>query len=282
MQAQQGAGGTARGVEPHRLARRCKRGVRQRKPQRLADNLRRGRGAQKLAASARRRAGAAAHFGGIFERDLLLRKACADGLHFGRVFARLGQQRDPAGHQHRGLRAQRRQRHHHRGQTLVACGHAHDAFARGQRAHQPSQHRCGIVAIGQRVHHACGALRAAVAGIGAGSRERRGAQTTSTRAQPRRRANPLPNDRCENPAQWLRRFPRASRRACSGSGIPDQAAALGPTPCRHFASGRRDFLKAQSAASPAKVVMRRQGPRRAFRHGANARRPRRNPSPKPS
>ena len=150
--------------------------MRQRKPQRLADDLRRGRRAQKLAASAGRRTGAATHFSSIFERDLLLRKARADALHLGRILAGFGQQRDPTRNQHCGLRPQRRQRHHHRGQSLVAGRHAHHAFARGQRAHQPAQHRCRIVAIRQRVHHACRALRAAVAGIGARSRERRSAQ----------------------------------------------------------------------------------------------------------
>ena len=89
MQAQKGAGRAARGVEPDGLAGGRKRGVRQREAERLADDLRRGRGAQELAASAGRRAGAAAHFGGIFERDLVLRKARADGLHFARVLAGL-------------------------------------------------------------------------------------------------------------------------------------------------------------------------------------------------
>ena len=43
---------------------------------------------------------------------------------------------------------------------------------RWQRAHQPAQHHGSIVAEGQRVHHARGALGAAVAGVGAGSGER--------------------------------------------------------------------------------------------------------------
>ena len=92
-------------VEPDGLAGGCERGMRQGQSQRLADDLRSGRGAEKLASAAGRCAGAASHFGRVFQRDLLLRKARADGLHFARILARLGQERDAAGDQHRGQRA---------------------------------------------------------------------------------------------------------------------------------------------------------------------------------
>ena len=176
VHAQNGAAGAARGVKPDGLAGGRERRVGQRQPERFADNLRGGSGAQKLAASAGRCAGAATHFGGVFERDLLLRKARADGLDFARVFPDLRQKRDAAGNQDGRLLARGSQRHHHGGQALVACGDADDALASGQRAHEAAKNDGGIVAIGQRVEHARGALRAAVAGIGAGSGKGDGAQ----------------------------------------------------------------------------------------------------------
>jgi hypothetical protein len=187
MQAQHGAGRAARGVEPHGLARRRKRGVRQREPQRLADDLRSGRGAQKLAASAGRRAGAAAHLGGVFERDLVLREARADGLHLARVLARLRQQRDAAGNQHGGLSARRRQRHHHRGQALVAGGHAHDALAGGQRAHQAAQHDAASLRYGSEsimpvvpcVRPSQGSVQAPAKGVARSAFNSRAASATS-------------------------------------------------------------------------------------------------------
>ena len=97
----------------------------------------------------------------------MLRKPCTDGLHLARVLALLGQERYAAGNQDCGLGTRRGQGHHHRRQAFVAGGNAQHAFARGQRTHEPAQHHGRIIAVGQRVHHARGALRAAVAGIGA-------------------------------------------------------------------------------------------------------------------
>ena len=82
----------------------------------------------------------------------------------------------PPGTSTPGRSAGRGQRHHHRGQALVAGGDAEHALARGQRAHQAAQHDRGVVAVRQGVHHAGRALRAAVAGIGAGAGERDGVQ----------------------------------------------------------------------------------------------------------
>ena len=50
------------------------------------------------------------------------------------------------------------------------------AAARGQRADQAAEHGGGVVAIGQAVEHAGGALRAAVAGVGAERGEGNGAR----------------------------------------------------------------------------------------------------------
>ena len=111
---QEGAGGAAGHVEPDRLAGGRERGVRQREAERFADDLRGGRGAEELAAAAGRGAGAAAHLGGVFERDLVLGEARADGLHLAGVLAVFGQQRDAAGDEHAGQRPAGGERHHHR------------------------------------------------------------------------------------------------------------------------------------------------------------------------
>ena len=55
--------------EPDRLPRRRERRVRQRQAERFADDLRRGRRAEELAAAARRGAGAAAELGRFLQRD---------------------------------------------------------------------------------------------------------------------------------------------------------------------------------------------------------------------
>ena len=244
MQAQQGAGRAARGVEPDGLARGRERGMRQRQPQRLADHLRRGGGAQKLAAAAGRRAGAATHLGGVFERDLLLREARADGLHLGRVLALLGQQRDAAGNQHRGLRARAKPAPSSSRAVLCRMWPRPSRLCRwaasASGGEEPLPHRCDRAAspscpwcpaCGRRRDRCTPPRRAWRAAI-------------SARARLPPPAGPLPSGRCEIPARWLRRFPRASRHACSGSGIRDRAVASGPNPCRRFASGRRDFPRA--------------------------------------
>ena len=97
VHAQDGAGGAAGHVEPDGLAGGGERGVRQGQAERFADDLRGGGGAEELAAAAGRGAGAAADLGGVFERDLLLGEAGADGLDLAGVFAVVGQQRDAAG-----------------------------------------------------------------------------------------------------------------------------------------------------------------------------------------
>ena len=90
VEAQDGPRGSPRRVEPDGLAGWSERRVRQGKSKRLGDNLRGCGGAQKLAAAARGGAGAAAHLGGVFQSDLFLREARADGLHLACVFAVFG------------------------------------------------------------------------------------------------------------------------------------------------------------------------------------------------
>jgi hypothetical protein len=113
-----------------------------------------------------------AHVGSVLQCDLLLGEARSDGLHLACVLALVGQQRDAAGDQNRGHRPCRRQGHHHGRQSLVTSGHAQHAFAGRKGSHEAAQDNSRIVAIGQRIHHARGALGAPVAGIGACPRER--------------------------------------------------------------------------------------------------------------
>ena len=80
--------GTAAGhVEPDRLPRRGKRRVRQREPQGLGNDLRRGGRSQELAAAAGECAGPARQHRRFFERKLLVRKAGTDRLHLAGIFA---------------------------------------------------------------------------------------------------------------------------------------------------------------------------------------------------
>ena len=74
-------------VAPDRLAGRGERGVRKRDAECLGDNLRRGGGAQKLAAAAGTGAGPAAQFGGLGQRELAMSEAGADRLDLAGVFA---------------------------------------------------------------------------------------------------------------------------------------------------------------------------------------------------
>ena len=114
--------------------------------------------------------------GGVFERNLLMREAGAHGLHTSGVFRVFRLQGDSARHQHAGQIVHGCQRHHHRGQSFVAGGHADDAAARGQRADEPPEDRGGVVAIGQAVEHSVGALGAPVAWVRARARKRHSLQ----------------------------------------------------------------------------------------------------------
>ena len=82
---------------------------------------------------------------------------------------------DAAGHEDRGQIAQSGEGHHHRGKSLVAGGDAEHAAAGGQRPGEPAKEGGGVVAVGQGIEHSGGALRTAVAGVGAIGGERNGA-----------------------------------------------------------------------------------------------------------
>ncbi len=105
-----------------------------------------------------------------------MREARPDGLHGARVLPLPGRQRDAARDQHARQVAERGQRHGHGGQALVAGRDAQHPAPRGQRARETPQHDGRVVAVGEAVHHARGALGAAVARIGAEARERQPAQ----------------------------------------------------------------------------------------------------------
>ena len=105
--------------------------MRQRHAQRLGDDLRRRRRAEELAAAAGRcrRRGSPVSAASL-ERDLAVREARADRLHLAGVFALGRRQRHAAGNEDRRQIVHRRERHHHRGQSLVA---GRDADARRLR-----------------------------------------------------------------------------------------------------------------------------------------------------
>ena len=79
-------------IAPHRLAGRRERGMRQRQAERFADDLRGGGRAEKLAAAARRGAGAAAEIRRFLQRDQPVREPRADGLDLAGVLAVLRRQ----------------------------------------------------------------------------------------------------------------------------------------------------------------------------------------------
>ena len=76
-------------VEPDRMSGGRECGMAERHPERFGDDLRRGRGAEELAAAARGRTGAAAEIGGILQRDLIVHVAHANRLDARGVLALL-------------------------------------------------------------------------------------------------------------------------------------------------------------------------------------------------
>src|ERR1035437_619422 len=105
IEAQHSAGRTVCGVKPDRLSGGRKSRMRQRESQRFADYLCCCRGAEKLAPTAWRRAGTAAHFGSMLKRDLVVCETRADGLYLPRILTGLWQKRHAARYQNRGLLA---------------------------------------------------------------------------------------------------------------------------------------------------------------------------------
>jgi hypothetical protein len=103
-----------------------------------------------------------------------VRKPRADGLDLARVLGILGQQRDAARDQDAGQIVHGGERHHHRGQALIAGRDTHHAFPGGQRTDEPAENHCRIVTIRQGIEHAGSPLAPAVTGVGtvAGKRDR--------------------------------------------------------------------------------------------------------------
>ena len=165
VEAEQGAGGAAGDVAPDGRAGGGERGVGQGESEGLRHDLAGSRGAHELAATAGRTTGAAAHLRGVLEGDFVAGEAGGESLDLAGVLGLLCQQRNAARHEHRRQIGRTGERHEHRGQTLVAGGDAEHAAPRGQGADQPAQDHGGVVAVGQTVEHAVGAIGAPVAGI---------------------------------------------------------------------------------------------------------------------
>ena len=176
-----GSGGTAGDVEPDRLPRRGERGVRNREPEGLGDDLRGGGGSEELTAATGGRTGAAAEIGGLVERDELVRETRSQRLHGARVLAAPGRQRDPSGDDCSRQVAERGDRHQHGRKALVTGADADHAPAVRQAAHEPAQHERRVVAVGQGVEHAGRALRPAVARVRDVRRERQPAEAVELR-----------------------------------------------------------------------------------------------------
>ena len=176
LQADEREGGAARHVEPDRVPGRRQGGMPQRHAKRFADDLCGRGGPEELAAAAGRCARAAPGLGGLFERELAVCEADTNRLHPTGVFAVRCRQRDAARHEHARKIATAGERHHHRGQALVAGGDAEHATPRRQRPDQPAEDRRCVVPIRQAVEHCRRPLRTAVARVGAraGKRDRPG------------------------------------------------------------------------------------------------------------
>ena len=176
LQCGERAGGAGGDFTPDGLAAGRERGVGKREAESFGDDLRGGGGAEKLAAAAGRGARAAAEVGGLFEGDEAAGESRADGLDRAGVLAIGGRERDAAGDEDAREIVHGGEGHHHGGESLVAGGDAEDAGAARERADEAAEDEGGVVAIRQRVEHAGGALRAAVARVGAGGGEWDGAE----------------------------------------------------------------------------------------------------------
>ena len=172
LQLHQRASRPPREIEPDRLAGRSERGVTERKPKRFADDLRRRRRAEKLAATARRRTRAAPEIRRLLQRDVAVHESNADRLHAAGILGFDRQQRHAARHEHTRQIAGCGERHHHRRQPLVARGNPEHPATRGERPDQPTEDRRRVVAIRQAVEHRRRALRAPIARVGTRGCER--------------------------------------------------------------------------------------------------------------
>ena len=165
FECEEGEGGTPGEIAPDGGARRRERAVREREAESLGDDLAGGGRAHELAAAAWRTAGLAAHLGGVFEGDFLAGETGRERLDFAGVLGVLGEERDAAGHENGWEIGRAGEGEEHRREALVAGGDAEHAAARGERAYQATKYDGGVVAVGEGVEHAGGAVGAAVAGI---------------------------------------------------------------------------------------------------------------------
>ena len=84
--------------------------------------------------------------------DFAVGKTGREGLHLGRVFGLLGQERDAPGHQYPGEVFGSSQRHHHRRKPLVAGGHCRLTPRQfGSERMVEAKDDRGIIAVGQAV-----------------------------------------------------------------------------------------------------------------------------------
>ena len=218
-EADERPGRAAGHVAPDRLAGGGERGVRQRHAQRLGHDLRRGGGAQELAAAARAGAGPAAELGGLLQASA--RRGRSGRRSTGscrRPRPRAGGSVTPPGTSTHGRCFEPGQGHHHGRQSLVAGGDAEHALAAGQRADQAAEDDGRVVAI----RAGCPSSRPSP---GSGRRRgRRPCRRTGRRpaaSAPRPPPGPAgrsPSGRCDSPARSACRRARAGRPACSGSG----------------------------------------------------------------
>ena len=147
--------------------------MRQRKPEGLADHLRRRRGPEELTAAPGRGAGAAPELCSLLQRDEPMRKSGADGLHRTRVFPLLRGKGHAPGNEHARKVGTSGERHHHCGKALVAGSNSENASSRGQRTNQPAKYLGCIITIREAVHHPLCSLSSSITGIGAIAGERR-------------------------------------------------------------------------------------------------------------
>ena len=146
--------GPMRDVQPDRFARRCQRAVWQRHAQRLGHHLGRRGSAEKLAATARRTARPAAHFGSVIQADQVVREARANRLHGAGILGSRRGQRHPTRHDDPWQVGVPASAIRIAGKPLIAGANAHDPLARGQRPDEPPHRHRGVVAVGQAVEHA--------------------------------------------------------------------------------------------------------------------------------
>ena len=176
LQREGGAGRAARHVGPDGVAGRRQRGMRQLHAERLADHLRGGRGAQELAAAAGRGAGAAQASAASSRVIWPWAKRAPTDCTLPASSPSSASRVTPPGTSTQGRSRAPASAIIMAGRPLSQVATPSTPRARGQRADQAAEDRGGVVAVGQGIEHAGGALGAAVAGVGAIGGEGHGAE----------------------------------------------------------------------------------------------------------